>query len=484
METNTDREYILSQITDRLGTVVKEHIGCTMESLYKELDSQITLLTEMTDQYNKIKKRIKVSKTRWVKDVLESPTSEINKLLKSCNIQYEQVKKGIISIDDFRHYFKANTPAEYESMLLKDIRLWENDESFLLSDFEYFPTRAKRSKAMAINNDILYLYKKFSVMGNVTMAPSVLSIFTFDPTNRALMFSDDQISKHEIEGIDIIQSFQYSDDVSQESLIVNLEKNTYLRSKQGQVAVDLVTQIALLKLMKYFNNIDRSVISYFFKIFSYKAILEKRVVVTIAEIASAIGLSLNKRNREAVKESLIKLGGMKLEYNNKDYYLGGALFDVYIEKEEDIETNKSQRVTVVCGSFLNDLMFMNSSYNFDTEVYDCLNSVSQQYALWLQKRRLNVIVNDNIEIEDIPFDVMTSPVRWNTSRTDRKRDKVLETLEELKGNNLIIKDYEFDKKTGRFKVQYISLPNQVIKGISANKMNTGMFIDGKVLKIT
>lgn len=484
MDTNNDKEYIYHLIKDRLGKVVKASLGYEIEELFKDIESDITLITEKKDEYNKLIKRIRMSKSRWYKDAINNEKSEVYKLLNSCKVQYIQVKKKIISIEEFEAYFKASNPESYEKMLLEDINKWVKDENCLLSDFPYFNTRTKRSKTLALKNDIIYLYRKYSVTDNVTMTPSVLSIFTFDPTNKATMFSEDEIDKHKLEKLDTIQSFMYNDESAQESLIVNLEKNTYLRSKQGQVAVDLVTQIALLKLMKYFNNIDRGVISYFFKIFSYKAILERRVEVTIAEVTNAIGLSLNKRNREAVKESLIKLGGMKLEYSNKEYYLGGALFDVYIEKGDKSEVNKSQRVTVVCGSFLNDLMFMNSSYNFDTEIYESLNSTSQQYALWLQKRRLNVIVNDNTEEEEIPFDVMTSPVRWNSSRTDRKRDKILETLKELKENKLIIQEYNYDKKTGRFKINYIGLPRQVIKGISSNKMNTGIFIDGKVIKTT
>lgn len=482
IEENT--EYIYNNIKERLGIIVKKSTGSDFEDFYMELTDQITLLTVKSDEYNKLKRRMKVTKSRWIEKLINEQKADSKELINSCNIHYDQVQNGIISLGQFRAFFKVNNPEEYKKKVLGTTYVWLNNETSLLSDYKYFETLSKRSKVGALKNDVLYLYKKYGHINNISIEPSVLSIFAFDTTNRSLMFSDAEISKHEIENQDIIESFSYNDESEQESLIIMLEKNRYLRSKQGQTTVDLVTQIALLKLMKYFNSIDRSIISYFFKIFSYKAILERKVDVTIAEITKAIGLVVCKKNNESVMESLIKLGGMKLEYNNKDSYLGGSLFDVFINKKQNTETNKSQEVTVICGTFLNDLMFMNSSYNFDTVVYESLNSTSQHYALWLQKRRLNVIVNDNVEEEEIAFDVMTSPIRWNSNRSDRQRDKILETLEELKENKLIIKDYSYDKKKGKFKIVYIPLPKQVIKGISSNRMNTGMFVDGKVLKLT
>ncbi|MEG1143686.1 MAG: hypothetical protein RSD96_03815 [Bacilli bacterium] len=484
VKSDENREYIYDSIKDRLGVVVEKSTGMTFERFYNELSDQITLLNVKSDEYNKLKRRMKVTKSRWIEKLLSEDEVEMKELFNSCNLHYEQVKNGTVTLDQFKSFFKVDNPIEYKKKILGPIYSWASNESSLLSDYRHFEKLSIRSKLGALKNDILFLYKKYIFINDVSIEPSVLSIFAFDTTNRSLMFSEAEISKQEIENLDIIESFSYNDESEEESLIIMLEKNRYLRSKQGQTTVDVVTQIALLKLMKYFNSIDRSIISYFFKLFSYKAILERKVDVTIAEITKSIGLVVCKKNNEAVMESLIKLGGMKLEYNNKDSYLGGSLFDVFINKKQNKETNKSQEVTVICGTFLNDLMFMNSSYNFDTVVYESLNSTSQHYALWLQKRRLNVIVNDSVEEEEIPFDVMTSPIRWNSNRSDRQRDKILETLEELKENKLIIKDYSYDKKKGKFKIIYIPLPKQVIKGISSNRMNTGMFVDGKILKLT
>ena len=107
---------------------------------------------------------------------------------------------------------------------------------------------------------------------------------------------------------------------------------------------------------------------------------------------------------------------------------------------------------------------------------------AQQLAIWLQKRRYKASITNEGYDETIHLSKFSTAIYWNTKRLDRKRDRIIKALDELKKSNLIIKDFTYAKKIFSFEVEYIPLSPIELARINTPVSEKQNVIEGNHLK--
>ena len=308
----------------------------------------------------------------------------------------------------------------------------------------------------------------------ITRIPRVLSNIPFDPTNKKDYFTVEE--KRELDDIDNFSLDGTIDKLissNSNELIMKLEKRTYLRIEEGKQTQDLITQIAFLKAAKALNNLDLKIISLFYTNF-YNLVTDKSIGKYISDLVKELGLSENKNNFTAVEKSLNKIGSIRLEspaYEGRK--LKGSILDVFF----DIKDGR-KHVEVYLGGFLKNLILMDSSLNFNKDVFDKLSADSQQIAIWLQNRRLKLSITNPELKETISLNEFADAILMTAKNVYKRRDRIIEALIELQNYNLIIENFEYEKKEYQFLIKYIKLPENIMKRIETEDFKAGELIEG------
>ena len=481
MDPNTFREYVIKRLKQKYQSFFKDDFEDILMIMAPELQG-ISLSDD--ESYKKFVRKIRATKKRFIDNFVKNKNNEVYIKLQSIRYEYDRVIKNEISIEEFKEYHKVSSIEEYEKILFEGINLWKDNDDALLTEFTYINSISRRSIKSAFKNDIILVYyqylktKKYNNDTNIKRIPTVFGSMPLDPTNMASFVTkeEDEKLQKEIATMDTIDKLICDNEEESERLLMKLEKDAYLKLVAGKDVMDVVTQIALLKATKAMNDIDKEIISYFFSLF-YNAPLDTEITVYMSDIAQGCGLTLHKRNYKAIRDSVIKLGKISLEYQIEGVSIVGNIISAYIDENDDRD-----KVTVACGPFLKKLLIMNSSYNFNKEAYDNLSKDAQQYAVWYQKRRLKQATKIPNNEEEITIVKAMEAILWNVKRSDLRIKRILRSLEELKNNKLVIEDYEYIKKKKSLIIKYIDLPQSIIEKIIDKNFEEGQYIEGKIIK--
>ena len=121
---------------------------------------------------------------------------------------------------------------------------------------------------------------------------------------------------------------------------------------------------------------------------------------------------------------------------------------------------------------------MDSSLNFNKDVFDKLSADSQQIAIWLQNRRLKLSITNPELKETISLNEFADAILMTAKNVYKRRDRIIEALIELQNYNLIIENFEYEKKEYQFLIEYIKLPENIIKRIETEDFKAGELIEG------
>ena len=150
-----------------------------------------------------------------------------------------------------------------------------------------------------------FCYEEESSVNNTTKIPSILSQIPVDTTSRTYFLTNDQKKDldtcTDISQPSTIDRYIMIGEDEQNELLLQLEQKTYLQIKNGgnsgQV-LDLLTQIALVKSVKYLNRLDVKIISYYYTHFHkivlgvfYTYVKQPHIYSTSAFIISMIFVS-------------------------------------------------------------------------------------------------------------------------------------------------------------------------------------------------
>lgn len=439
------------------------------ETFFISLSGDIKRLDNI---YNKelivknLSRSIKTTKTRWLNKVLNDKNSTISKDIKFSEYQYKKVLSKELSLEQYKIYFGASDSNLYKTLLLEKVLFWKTDNSTLLTEFMYLSDLSKSSIKTAFKNDILILYSRYDkkiddINNKVTRVPSILGDIPIDTTGKVDLLTDDQKKKldksSDFSKNSTIDRFIMIGQEEQNELLIQLEKSTYLQIKSGAnplLVNDLLTQIAFIKAVKYLNRLDVKIIRYYYTHF-HKMVLGEPIIKSINLIVKDIGLTDGIKNYEAVEDSIAKLGSIKLSYNIEGTSVNGVFLESKI-----YTLNGAKIAEVYLGNILKELIIKKSTLEYDESVFNSLSDDSQQLAIWLQKRRYRAEINKQSFNEDIYLNEFSTAIYWNTKNHYRQRDRIKASLEELKKNEIIIKDFTYYSKMFQFNIEYLALSSK------------------------
>lgn len=431
---------------------------------------------------------VQKTKYRWHQKAL-SEKGQVKKDVDFAKAQYEKVLNGELTISKFKSYFDAKNVNEYKTKLIDLLAEWKRDENNLLSDFKYFSKLTKKSLTSAFKNDITLTYIKYrSILDKdeaiMTKIPSILSDIPIDTTSRIDFLTDAQKRtldlSDDITKPSTIDRYIMIGEEEQNELLFQLEQSTYIQIKSGGNSTkvqDLLTQIALIKSVKYLNRLDVKIISYYYTHF-HKLVLGDAIEKSIYQITKDIGLANQPKNYEAVESSIAKLGSMTLSYNLE----GNSINGIFLESSI-YESNGARIAKVYLGTILKELILKKSTFEYDEVTFNILGADAQQLAIWLQKRRYKSAIKNEGYAETIYLSRFSTAIYWNTKRSDRRRDRIIAALEDLKANNLIISDFYYDRKSFGFELKYIPLSPRELAKLDAEELAKENLIEEQSYKL-
>jgi len=425
-----------------------------------------------------ISSNVKRTKTRWVNKILATPSNKLAKDIEFAEIQYKKVLSKQISVKKFKSYFDAKNLDEYKEKYLAPLNEWKTNVDSLLSDFIYIDNFSKISINNAFKYDIFVLFSAFcyeeeSNMNNTTKIPSILSQIPVDTTSRTYFLTNEQkkdLDKcTDISQPSTIDRYIMIGEDEQNELLLQLEQKTYLQIKNGgnsEKVLDLLTQIALVKSVKYLNRLDVKIISYYYTHF-HKIVLGEPIIKSIYQVTLDLGLANTVKNYDAIESSIAKLGSMTLSYNLE----GNSINGIFLESSI-YESNGIRMAKVYLGSILKELILKKSTLEYDGDIFNSLGADAQQLAIWLQKRRYTCAITNTAYNEIISLSKLSTAIYWNTKRIDRKRDRLIVALSDLENNRIVVSTALYDKKNISFEINYIPLSSNELLKLQIDPSNT------------
>lgn len=466
------------EIRNKFKIKYEDLLDKDFNSFYLELVPQLNQLYDSMDKDLAIKNlkynNIRMTKIRWVKKILSDTSSGISKEIEPAKIHYQKVLSKEIPSEKFEAFYGAKDINEYIIIKTKSLEEWKRNEDTLLTEFEYISSLNKRSITSAFKNDILLSFisrcKEDELRNKtVTVIPSILSDIPIDTTSRIDFLSDEQKKSLEecpdLTNPSTIDKLIMIGQEDHDKILMQLEKMTYLEIKRGAKAdkfLDMMTQIALLKSVKYLNSVDVDIIRYYYTHLE-KMVLGEPIDKTIYQVVTDLGMPNTLQYYEVVENSIAKLGSMNLSYDIEGNSIHGNLLGCMIYEDEG-----TKRATVYLGPILQAVVLKKSTFEYDEVTFNSLSSDSQQLAIWFQKRRYRSAINNQGYNDLIALGMFSTAIYWNTKRKDRQRDRILAALKELKEKNLIIKDFFYDKRIYQFSIEYIPLSPRELSKLEIN----------------
>lgn len=460
------------------------------DTFYKTLQKDMQDLNSINGEvkFGKLVYSINKTKDRWVTKYIENPLSGLNVEVQAATYLYEKVISKEIDIDKFRSIYGCDSVDELKARMIKEVEEWKTNKDSLLTSFVGFKKLAKVSIKPAFKNDILKTYYNYinspesglKSYEHVTRIPSILGNIGIDTTNTQKFLDKSEINQMESQSSELaltgtIDRLIVSEE-NQTKILMQLEKQVYLRIANDQESQDLMTQIALIKAVKQLNHLDLKIITHYYTNF-YNIVSNDSIGKYISELVNEIGLSDNSNNYKLVVDSLLKIGSIRLEAEYEGRNIKGSLLEVFI----DIK-NGRKFAEVQLGGFLKTLIIMDSTFNFNKDTFDLLSRDAQQLAIWLQHRRLKNVLDDSKFSEAIAVQYLANAILMRAKDVYKRRDRLSRALEELKVYKLIVKDYEYNSKEYQFIIDYIRLPKEVISNIQNKNFKTGELIEGTISK--
>ncbi|MDU1411914.1 MAG: hypothetical protein E6929_03785 [Clostridium sp.] len=483
MKMNEFKAMIYDKFEEKYNTLMNEDF----DVFYNSLISEIKKLNDQRVReivVKNLKRSMITTKRNWNKKTIEKEDSPFNTELAFVELQYNQMKSGIISYNDFIDRFKCKDVEEYKERVLGILSDWENDENKLLSEYIYFSFRQKRSMKIAFKNDILKLSANFFKDVKITRVPSIIGDIPIDTTNRI-----NYLNKEDVDNItketkllvpSTIDKLIYSDNDSQNELLLQLEHETFMKIKNGEEAAtvgDMIAKMAILKSLKTFNSFDKKIILYFYQHF-YEVFTGKKIEKYVADIVQDLGLKNQTKYRDMVENSIAKIASMKISHNFEGHYINGVFFEAKIET-----VGGRRKATVYLSGIIEDVFIKDNTINFYDTTYNNLSADAQQLAVMFQKNRMRLALEKSGYKQTIVLMEFSRSIFWGTKRIDLQRKRIIAALDELKQKKVVLKDYSYSKKNYSFDIEYIPFPNDTVKNIQSSEFKYSNIIEGATFEI-
>ncbi|MGL4772223.1 MAG: hypothetical protein ACRC2K_01540 [Clostridium sp.] len=478
VKTKEFEEEIKEKFEKKFKKLVKEDFELFYDSLRGDM---ISLKDKRVNDIliKNLKRTILYTKRNWNKKLKTDSKSSLNRDLAFVKSEYGKVLSGSMTKFDFKRKYGVENFEGYKEYILNKIEQWEKDEDALLSDYPYIYDKQKRSIKIGFKNDILRLSTIHAKQIKITRVPSIISDIAIDTTNRIDFLSKkekEEIDSKNLKGISqTIDKLLYSDEDSQDELLLRLEHETFIKIKNGDEASgvgDMVAKMAILKTIKTFNNFDKRIILYFYQHF-YELISGKKIEKYISDIVEDLGYKNQTKYREMVENSIAKIASMKISYNFEGHSINGVFFEAKIE-----EADGRRKATVYLSGIIEDVIIKDNTINFYDNVYSNLSADAQQLAVMLQKNRMKLALEKKGCEQNIYLMEFSRAIFWGTKRIDLQRKRIIAALEELKAKSVVIWDFIYEKKNYNFRIEYIKFTEQDSNRILNEEFRYGNIIEG------
>lgn len=470
------REYINSQFVEKYINSLDEDFDAMLNDLNLEM-KEIQSETQREEKMINVRRRCSDTKKRWVKELITGKNREkIDNELMLVNSEYSKVMAGDKTLDEFRGYFGVNSPKEYKDRIIKEVEDWKNDSKSMLSDFPYQHLIAKRSLRPAYKNDVLMMFYdyicNYKDNNQLTKVPTIFSNILVDTTNRATLYSSEELKRLEkSKDINIINPFErevMAEPEAIDKVILELEQKSYLELKRGNSleAINFATELALIKALRYMNSLDVALCVYYY---NFRNILnDEEIVTSIYAVAEDMGLPHSERVHNELIDSHIKLSSSNLKgtitgIGDEKFSINGALLECAIYEE-----NKIKMVRVKLGGLLKEMVMKKSAFEYNKELYNSYSKDAKQISTWLQMRRYRAYINNESLETSCNLATTTFGIYWRGNRITRKRKRVEDALEEMKAQNHIVRDYSYNKKTQTLTIYFQPLDGSDLHILNSN----------------
>lgn len=416
-----------------------------------------------------LKKNYK-SKKRWIKSELEKDSSPYFKKINTATQLYNELK-GSSKESIFEDIYFCKNPEELIKKSTDELIEWKTRDSYFI-DFPYIKYKRTTAIYPAICNDVIVYLLNIADenIKEIVKVPLMLKEIPEDTTNKIKALNEDNLIEEET-----ISKQIYFDDVTGEEVSLTLAKNEYLSfySKGGAVTeLDIEIRNEIIKQLKIFNSLDRAILQYLIqqKEEIYKA---DRIERTIDDITISLGKKNTKANRDAVTDSLSKLGSSGYSKNGK---FVGRFFALKIEPIKEGKREKKIAYIYIDG-MLREVLLSNATFNFYAESFNLLSKDAQKILIILQSERMIRVVNNNPDLYDVKsFSYFKKAIYFTNKRTMKQR--ILSALDELVQYKMGIKDYHVINKY-EVKLEYFKFQEEDIKLITGENFKYGDFVDGR-----
>lgn len=479
---------------DKCEKLLKIKIEDFIEKYIEDIELLLYDAPLRVPKYKSIDEKIIRLRSSIYKKVTTSCMDKVDDEVANSRIVYDQIESKGADINTFIKIYNASTPELYKEKILSYFQEWKKDKENLLSDFLYLEwLHHKTLRAIFILDiyTLFYIYINEQAKLNsieIYKIPTIFSSFDIDTTNTHSLFTQD-----EIERIEQIQSVNELVDVKKElntsinnfdNLIMQLQENTIKKLTTGNEteAINLATQIEVLRSFKYMNALD---IKLFIYLYNYKNMLNDGAIeTTINKILSDLGLSSGKKNYDMIEQSITKLSTMKLvgKITSIDGKNKIAISSTMLEFIK-VETSTGEKIRLRLGSSVRDMLFNKSVLEYDKDIYSAYSNDTKQISSWLQmKRYSSYIKGNNLEL-NCNLSIDNFGIFWMSKRLDVKKKRVKAALNEMLSYNHIVESFKISGSS--IYIKFLPLDTNDIRILRKNgisEQDLGVNVPGMLLK--
>lgn len=364
--------------------------------------------------------------------------------------------------DAFKQLYKVNTIDELKLDMLKlqdnkneKISEWlTNDECYLIN-FEYISNKRTWQISQAFQSDISYIMLKylksnFNSNEEAFKMPLVMSQLPVDIGGRR---------KVPLAAMECITSVENN---KEEVYYYDIEKYNDTQIST-YISIDYVQKYCLNNAFKHFNAVDNKIFLYILSKRKADFFETRQIIVDISDIVNYVYESDGAKNYSSVKESIEKIANIKMQY--KDGFISRIFTEVFYEKGiRNYKKTTGTTATIFVGDLIvKQIMEQQTLYIYGDKV-ESISPEAFSLICALQGRRMKLYGENRYTNKDIlPYSFFQLKFRLSDKRKKRYLPIMYKLLEELKRENIIIK--EFEQIADDFHVTYYPLTAKEITNL-------------------
>lgn len=408
-------------------------------------DSFFIAIIDSEKQASRI--RIRRTRQRWSKKEIEGTNSSLEK---ESELLTEIFNSDMLD-KSFEELYGAKDPTAIFRMRVAELSKWADNNKNLLITFRYFKDKAEYQKDKAIMNDLKYIIVRIIEVyikekNRYIEMPESVSNVAFNFSRDKSIDTSNEVKK-EING----QENLYYEDV------YIIDDETMFKTLIGVETTkdDAISKVLEKRIMNVLNTHDMRIFLHVLSQRDLQFFDTRKIIIPIFDIVKNTMPSTNSHYYNRCKASLHKMAHIRLSVVDKE--LRGLTFGVFdrvlISKIDGVEI----ATISVSEDIVNDLVKRRTINLYKGHLNKLEEPASQIIIFNLQAKRISHLSNsdNNKELAIYNMSYFRSILYFTNKRYDRNAVVVEESLQELKDNNLVIKD--FKRKGYDFYLEFIPL---------------------------